>query len=129
VRFTKEWNASSPQLFKALVDNEALREVTFEFVRSNDDGEEVIFHRVSLTDARIVGLRSFIDLDAEPSSLMPLPPLEDVTIAYASITLENLVHNTSGTSGKPGQKLAKETATRQSGTKATASKPAAARRR
>ena len=34
ILFTKEWDKSSPLLFKALVTNEMLKSVLFEFVRT-----------------------------------------------------------------------------------------------
>jgi type VI secretion system secreted protein Hcp len=100
VRFTRQWGAASPQLLQALATGEALTEVVFEFVRSTDEGEQQVFHRVTLHGARVVELRPFIDLEAEPSALMPLPPLEDVALAYAGLTVENLATGTVATVGK-----------------------------
>ena len=94
VRFTKQWGASSPQLLQALATGEVLTEVLFEFVRSSDEGVETVFQRIRLSGARVIGLRPFIDLDAEPSSLMPLPPLEEVEIGFKAMEVENLVGNT-----------------------------------
>jgi type VI secretion system Hcp family effector len=103
VRFTKEWGAASPALLAAIGADEALTAVVFEFVSTSDDGVQEVFHRVTLAEARIVELRPFVDLDAEPSSLMPLPPLEEVAIAYAGITVENLAHGTSASAGTVGK--------------------------
>jgi type VI secretion system secreted protein Hcp len=100
VRFTRQWGAASPQLLQALATGEVLTEVVFEFVRSTDEGEQQVFHRVRLHGARVVELRPFIDLEAEPSALMPLPPLEDVALAYAGLTVENLTAGTVATVGK-----------------------------
>jgi type VI secretion system secreted protein Hcp len=94
VRFTKQWGASSPQLLQALATGEVLTEVRFEFIRSSDEGVETVFQRIRLSGARVIGLRPFIDLDAEPSSLMPLPPLEEVEISFKAMEVENLVGNT-----------------------------------
>lgn len=102
VRFTKEWGAASPALLQAIATNEALTSVVFEFVGTSDEGVQEVFHRVTLADARVVELRPFVDLDAEPSSLMPLPPLEEVAIAYGGITVENLAHGTAASAGKVG---------------------------
>ncbi len=99
VRFSKQWGAASPQLMQALATSEPLSAVVFEFMRMTEEGEEEVFHRVSLHGAQLVELRSFVDLDAEPSALMPLPPLEDITIAYTGITIENLAQGTSATAG------------------------------
>jgi type VI secretion system Hcp family effector len=94
VRFTRQWGAASPQLLKALATGEVLTEVRFEFLRSNDAGEETVFHAIRLTGARVIGLRPFIDLEAEPSSLMPLPPLEEVELRFAAMEVENRVAKT-----------------------------------
>jgi type VI secretion system Hcp family effector len=110
VRFTKEWGAASPALLAAIASNEVLSTVVFEFVRTSDEGVQEVFHRVSLADARVVELRPFVDLDAEPSSLMPLPPLEEVAIAYAGITVENLAHQTRASAGTTGKAKAKPAA-------------------
>jgi type VI secretion system secreted protein Hcp len=99
VRFTKQWGAASPQLLEALVTGEVLKTVVFEFISTNEMGEQAVFHRVTLFDARVTELRPFIDLDAEPSSLMPLPPLEEVALAFTGIRVENLTHQTSAQAG------------------------------
>jgi type VI secretion system Hcp family effector len=94
VRFTRRWDAASPQLLTALATGEVLTDVRFEFLRSNDEGEETVFHAIRLTGARVIGLRTFIDLEAEPSSLMPLPPLEEVELGFAAMEVENRAGNT-----------------------------------
>ncbi len=99
VRFTKQWGAASPQFFQALGTGETLTSVVFEFIATNEAGEQSVFHRVTLFDARVVELRPFIDLDVEPSSLMPMPPLELVGLAFAAIRIENLPHGTSAQAG------------------------------
>lgn len=121
VRFTKEWGAASPALLAAIGANEALTTVVFEFVRTSDEGVQEVFHRVTLADARVVELRPFVDLDAEPSSLMPLPPLEEVAIAYGGLTVENLAHGTRASAGTIGKGRAPAKA------KASAKAPAKAR--
>jgi type VI secretion system Hcp family effector len=125
VRFTRQWGAASPQFLQALATGEALSEAVFEFVRSTDEGEQQVFHRVTLHGARVVELRPFIDLEAEPSALMPLPPLEEVAIAYAGITVENLASGAVATMGKvAGPKRAGSAAKRA----APARKPAPSRK-
>jgi type VI secretion system Hcp family effector len=90
VRFTRQWGPASPQFLQALATGEALTEAVFEFVRTTDEGLQEVFHRVRLFGARVVEVRPFIDLDAEPSSLMPLPPLEDVALSYTGMEVENV---------------------------------------
>ncbi|WP_144187051.1 Hcp family type VI secretion system effector [Elioraea rosea] len=126
VRFTKQWGAASPQLLEALETGERLTSVVFEFLRTTDEGEEEVFHRVTLHGAVVAELRSFVDLDAEPSALMPLPALEDVTLAFSGMVVENLAHGTSATLGdlpkaagrKPIGKVASKAAATRRGTRA-----------
>ena len=42
IRFTKEWGAASPQIYQALVTNEVLKSVLFEFVRTDSKGAEEV---------------------------------------------------------------------------------------
>ena len=127
VRFTKQWGAASPQLLEALSTGEVLTEVTFEFLRSSDEGVETVFQRIRLSGARVIGLRSFIGLEAEPSSLMPLPPLEEVELGFETIEVENLSGNTAARVGAPpkGRKVPKP---RTSGRRAQPARGGRARR-
>src|SRR6187551_500887 len=53
VTITKEWGASSPQLFQALVKNEVLKSVFVEFVHTTPDGLEEVYHTVKLVNATV----------------------------------------------------------------------------
>src|ERR1051326_3312622 len=41
IRFTKRWDSASPQLMQALVTNEVLTSVLFEFTQTDPTGKEV----------------------------------------------------------------------------------------
>lgn len=90
VRFTRQWGPASPQILQALATGEALTKAVFEFVRTTDEGVEQVFQRVELFGARVVGHRPFIELEAEPASLMPLPPLEEVALAFTGLEVTNV---------------------------------------
>jgi type VI secretion system secreted protein Hcp len=84
---TKEWGAASPQLFQALVDNETLTSVVFEFVRVDQKGEEQVYQIITLTNAVITNIKLYTD--SESSS-----QLEDVAFAFQQIDIKNVPGNT-----------------------------------
>jgi type VI secretion system secreted protein Hcp len=90
ILFTKEWGAASPQLYTALVTNEVLKSVVFEFMRTNADGEEAVFQRVTLTNATISAIKSYIDLTDASGDPYDGRALEDVSFVYQKITIENV---------------------------------------
>lgn len=102
VRFTRQWGPASPQFLEALATGEALTTVLFEFLRSNEEGEESVFHTVRLFGARVIGFRPFVELEAEPASLMPLPPLEEVTLAFTGMEVANHLGGTVAMVGTTG---------------------------
>jgi type VI secretion system secreted protein Hcp len=53
VAFVKEWGAASPQGLTALSTNEVLTTVGFEFVKTNATGKEIVFQKVTLTNAAV----------------------------------------------------------------------------
>ena len=93
ITFTKEWGAASPQLVHAAVTNEVLRSVTFEFVKTNPNGQEVTYETFTLTNATVASLKRYI---ATPTgSEQPDPrALEDVTLTFQKIEIKNTVAGT-----------------------------------
>jgi type VI secretion system secreted protein Hcp len=85
---TKEWGASTPQIFQALVTNEVLKSVLFEFFHTTTEGVEEVYHTVKLTNATISELR-------QRSGAVPqddqkdLRNVEDVSFTFAKIEIEN----------------------------------------
>jgi type VI secretion system secreted protein Hcp len=57
IKITKEWGAASPQLQRALATNEVLKEVVFEFVRTNARGREEVYETIKLTNALVTGIQ------------------------------------------------------------------------
>lgn len=90
ILFTKEWDAASPQLFQALVTNEVLTNVLFEFIRTNENGEDVVHFTVRLTNANIASIKSYVDLTDTTGDAYDAHELEDVEIAFRKIELENV---------------------------------------
>jgi len=81
---TKRWDSASPQLFQALVSNEALKSVLLEFVRSTPDGREEVYYTIQLQDAMVVGIKQYTDASAARE-------LEDISFSFQRIFVEDKV--------------------------------------
>jgi len=86
VTFVKQWGASSPQLVTAAVTNEVLDSVLFEFIETNANGEEVVFHTLKLTNASVASIKQDVKAVAGGKDLQDL---EEVSFAFQSIEMEN----------------------------------------
>jgi type VI secretion system secreted protein Hcp len=86
---TKEWDAASPQIFNALVDNEVLKSVLFEFVKTDPAGKEVVYYTVTLTNANVSNVRSYVDLTDTSGDRYDAHALEEVSFVFQKIELEN----------------------------------------
>ena len=92
ISFVKEWGAASPQIFQALVTNETIKSAVFEFVRTADTGEEIVFHSIKVSSARVTEIEQFID----DSELAPTGKgLEKISLVFQRIEIENLDGKTS----------------------------------
>ena len=89
ILITKEWGAASPQLFQALVTNENLKSVLFEFVKTNAKGEEEIYHTITLTNAAVSNIKSYLDLTDTTGDAYDAHELEDVSFVFQKIEMEN----------------------------------------
>ena len=83
VVLTKEWGAASPQLFQALVTNEVLRTVLFEFYHINQNGEEELATTVKLTNATVV------EIHQHSPTVAKVGQLEDVSFTFGGIEIQN----------------------------------------
>lgn len=90
IKVTKEWGASSPQLFGAVTTNEVIKTVVFEFYKTNANGEEYMFHKVTLTDAAIAGQRKFTGLSAKHEATNDTMELEEISFTYRKIEVESI---------------------------------------
>ena len=92
ITIVKEWGAATPQIFNALVSNEVLPVVVFQFLRTNANGEVFVFQTVTLTNATISSLKQYSGgLPGAPSDLRLL---EDVSFTFQKIEIENKTGNT-----------------------------------
>ena len=82
VTITKGWGAASPELFEALVTNELLASVLFEFVRTDVRGAEVVFQTVKLTDAYVSRIRRVADAGAQGDG-----EIEEIAFTFSKIEI------------------------------------------
>jgi type VI secretion system secreted protein Hcp len=92
ITFVKQWGAASPQIFQALVTNETIKSARFEFVRPDENGGEVVYHRITVTSARVTEIEQFID-DSELATTGK--GLEKISLVFQRIEVENLDGHTS----------------------------------
>lgn len=88
VVFTKEMDASSPQLFDAASTGEVLGLVEFDFVRTAADGREYVYETIKLTDATVSSLKDYMGFPDAGETSDPRQ-LEDVTLTFRKIEFTN----------------------------------------
>jgi len=91
VTITKEWGASSPQIFEAVVANESLKSILFEFVTPAEDGTEHVHQKIKLTNAVVTSFKMYT---AEHESTGHVFELEDVSFTFQKIEIDNLTAGT-----------------------------------
>jgi type VI secretion system secreted protein Hcp len=101
VSISKEWGLASPQILQALATAEVLNPVVLEFSRANPSGEELVFRRITLTNAVISDVRRYLDFTAPPAGSTSRE-LEDILFTYQKITVEDAIGNTSFTDDSSG---------------------------
>jgi type VI secretion system secreted protein Hcp len=118
--FRKEWGAATTQIYQALVMNEQLKEVVFDFIKTNNDGVEVVDFKVTLTNAYIVGIHQHVG-DTNGDGSMDGRKFEDISLSFQSILIEH--GKSSGGDGTNAR--AGENSTLQSARTSVAAIPAA----
>ena len=98
VMFTKEWGAASPQLFQALVSNETLKSVVFEFYQTNAQGAEELATMVKLTNAVISEIHQYSPETTSGSHTgAGRRQLEDVSFTFGTIEIQHVPGKTMAT--------------------------------
>jgi type VI secretion system secreted protein Hcp len=95
VVITKEWGASTPQLFLALTTNEVLKSVFIEFFHTTPDGLEEVYHTVKLVNATVSKIAQSTGSgessgSAKTNATYDTLELEEVSFTYQRIEVENL---------------------------------------
>jgi type VI secretion system secreted protein Hcp len=101
IRIVKGWGAATPQIFQALVQNEALTSVKLEFRKTNASGEEFVYYTITLTNASVSGIRQFSREATDSSSsgkhaATDPQELEEVSFTFEKISVENHQAKTTG---------------------------------
>ena len=94
ITITKEWGASTPQIFQALTTNERLPSVLFEFVRTTPEGLEEVHHTIKLTNATISSVKQYVGT-VKHENTADTHELEDVSFTFQQIDLDNKGGSTS----------------------------------
>jgi type VI secretion system secreted protein Hcp len=102
VVMTKEWGAASPQLFQALVSNEILKSVVFEFYQTNSQGDEELATTVKLTNATVTDIHQYSPSSGSGAggkhvSVQDRRQLEDISFTFGAIEIQHLPGKTMAT--------------------------------
>ena len=102
VVMTKEWGAASPQLFQALVSNEILKSVVFEFYQTNSQGAEELATTVKLTNATVTDIHQYSPSASNGAggkhvSAQDRRQLEDISFTFGTIEIQHLPGKTMAT--------------------------------
>ncbi|NUP90114.1 MAG: type VI secretion system tube protein Hcp [Candidatus Sumerlaeia bacterium] len=96
ITITKEWGASTPQIFQALCTNEVIKTVEFEFMKTNANGEEYVYQTVKLTNATFSHVKYMTGAGAgeganssKHAGSHDTHELEAVSFSYQKIEIEN----------------------------------------
>lgn len=101
ISITKEWGPASPQIFQAMVTNEVLKSVLFEFIHTTPDGIEEVYHTIKLTEATVASVEYMTGTGddsastAKHSAAYDTHELERVKFTYRRIEIENITGKTS----------------------------------
>jgi type VI secretion system secreted protein Hcp len=102
----KEWDAATPQIFQALTRNEVLKSVSFEFVRTNPNGEEYVYHTIKLLNATVSQIEQYVhDVSKGTTSAKnDVLELEKVSFTFQEIQLDNVDGKTAASDNWHGNK-------------------------
>jgi hypothetical protein len=96
----KPWGAASPHLFTALLNDEVLTSVRFEFVRPIDAGEEEPLRTIQLKNARVVAIEQVVD-DTDDGFARDRLESERVYLSFVEMTIEHFRGTTVVSAGCP----------------------------
>ena len=85
ITFVKMWGPATPQIFQALVSNELLKSVLFEFTRSDAAGKETVFQTVKLTNASVSGFKEY----TQPNGKGGTDDFDLVSLTFQKIEITN----------------------------------------
>jgi type VI secretion system secreted protein Hcp len=80
IRVTKAVGVASPQIFTALVTNEAITEARFDFFKTGPAGVKTVIYSVRISTAHIVDVTQALDPASSPGQ--PLDGIEYETVSF-----------------------------------------------
>jgi type VI secretion system secreted protein Hcp len=102
VEVVKEWGPATPQLFQACATNEVLKSVLFEFIKTDVNGAEIVYHTIKLTNATISKISYFSAGEggeggetAKHTSEIDTHEQERISFTFQKIEVENKIGKTS----------------------------------
>lgn len=88
--FEKEFDSSSPYLFKAVATGQTLQSAEFKWYRINDAGQEVEYYNMFLEGVKIVSVTPMMH---DIKTVTNVGHLEQIQLRYAKITWQYLDGN------------------------------------
>ncbi|HDR2161886.1 TPA: Hcp family type VI secretion system effector [Enterobacter cancerogenus] len=88
--FEKEFDSSSPYLFKAVATGQTLQSAEFKWYRINDAGQEVEYYNMLLEGVKIVSVTPMMH---DIKTVTNVGHLEQIQLRYAKITWQYLDGN------------------------------------
>ncbi|WP_047607051.1 Hcp family type VI secretion system effector [Rahnella aquatilis] len=88
--FQKEFDSSSPYLFKAVATGQSLKSAEFKWYRINDAGQEVEYYNMLLENVKIVSVTPMMH---DTKTVINVGHLEQVQVRYDKITWHYLDGN------------------------------------
>ncbi len=89
VQIVKEWGPATPQLFQALCTNEVLKSVLFEFVKTDKNGDEIVYHTIKLVNATVSEIDQYLAGDAKQDTHHDVHELEKISFTFQKIEMES----------------------------------------
>ncbi len=89
VVFRKEVDAASPQILEALVTNETLTSVLFEFTSVSQDGTEEVDYTITLTKSAVAAFRESVYTGELGGPPVDPRRLDEVTLTFQKIEMSN----------------------------------------
>jgi type VI secretion system secreted protein Hcp len=89
---TKAWGAASPQIFRALVTGEILKQVVMKFLQTTPTGQREVYYTITLSNAVVTALHLHVGEAATAAVAQAArPELEDVSFRYEAITVQSML--------------------------------------
>ena len=89
VVFRKEVDAASPQILEALVTDETLKSVLFEFTSVSQDGKETVDYTITLANSAVAAFRESVYTGERGGPPVDPRRLDEVTLTFQKVEMSN----------------------------------------